>query len=264
MNRAIYNKQFNALLKRMEQRFAPRVYKALRLVHKDAARLVERQGAAYTQVSISMQDINMRLIPVIQSIYRDAGLYMANRTLSMLRKERQVKSFGFNEEWVQQIQDYFERYLLDRSVLPISETTKERILYILSEGIEQGWGVKKMVRALNDIPAIRNRTERIVRTESVRAANYGVFIGADKYDFEVVKEWISATDKRTRHTHRVNHREQREVDQSFSNGLMFPGDPEGPAKEVINCRCRIVVVPKRNEAGRLIPKRRSLATVLAA
>ena len=35
------------------------------------------------------------------------------------------------------------------------------------------------------------------------------------------------------------------VDQVFSNGLMFPGDPEGDAGEVINCRCHLMPVVDR-------------------
>lgn len=27
------------------------------------------------------------------------------------------------------------------------------------------------------------------------------------------------------------------IDAKFSNGLRFPRDPDGPADEVINCRC---------------------------
>ncbi len=44
-------------------------------------------------------------------------------------------------------------------------------------------------------------------------------------------------DKKTRPSHQRVDGEIREIDERFSNGLMFPGDPEGSAGEVINCRC---------------------------
>ncbi len=34
--------------------------------------------------------------------------------------------------------------------------------------------------------------------------------------------------------------EIRELDDRFSNGLKFPGDPDGDAGEVINCRCALL------------------------
>lgn len=34
--------------------------------------------------------------------------------------------------------------------------------------------------------------------------------------------------------------EVKELDEAFSNGLMFPGDPDGPAEEVCNCRCALL------------------------
>ena len=34
------------------------------------------------------------------------------------------------------------------------------------------------------------------------------------------------------------------VDQPFQNGLRYPGDPDGDASEVVNCRCRLVGVTR--------------------
>jgi hypothetical protein len=56
---------------------------------------------------------------------------------------------------------------------------------------------------------------------------------------DVVKQWDSTLDSRTRESHMIVDGEIRELDEAFSNGLMFPGDPAGGAAEVINCRCRL-------------------------
>ena len=57
---------------------------------------------------------------------------------------------------------------------------------------------------------------------------------------DVVKQWDSTLDGKTRPEHRKVDGEIRELDEPFSNGLMFPGDPKGGAKEVCNCRCALL------------------------
>lgn len=53
----------------------------------------------------------------------------------------------------------------------------------------------------------------------------------------MVKQWDTVLDGKTRDSHRRVDGEIRELDEKFSNSLMFPGDPSGDAGEVINCRC---------------------------
>ena len=54
---------------------------------------------------------------------------------------------------------------------------------------------------------------------------------------DVRKVWVATKDKRTRDTHAALDGESMGIDQPFSNGLQYPGDPNGPPEEVINCRC---------------------------
>ena len=72
----------------------------------------------------------------------------------------------------------------------------------------------------------RARLKRFTRQFSGQAK------GAD-----VLKQWDATLDGRTRESHRRVDGEIRELDEKFSNGLMFPGDPSGGAAEVVNCRC---------------------------
>lgn len=53
----------------------------------------------------------------------------------------------------------------------------------------------------------------------------------------MVKQWDATLDGKTRESHRRVDGEIRELDEKFSNGLMYPGDPSGGAAEVVNCRC---------------------------
>jgi hypothetical protein len=57
------------------------------------------------------------------------------------------------------------------------------------------------------------------------------------------RQWFSLADGKTRLTHVIANGQRVELGQSFLVGgvyLRFPGDPLGPAREIINCRCAAV------------------------
>ena len=85
--------------------------------------------------------------------------------------------------------------------------------------------------------------ERILRTETNRAYNLAAFSQQEQLARDVPelqKQWVATGDARTRDSHLAVHGQIRDMDKQFSNGLMYPGDPAGPAHETINCRCRQV------------------------
>lgn len=88
-----------------------------------------------------------------------------------------------------------------------------------------------------------NSAVRISRTEGNRIANQSAmdacYRARDK-GAEVVKQWDSTLDGKTRPSHRKADGEIRELDEKFSNGLMYPGDSSGGAAEVVNCRCALL------------------------
>lgn len=107
--------------------------------------------------------------------------------------------------------------------------------------IISGGGVKELAKGIKKITGKTTRDSlRIARTQSTRVYNSGRNIGyeqAKKLGIEMQKKWVSTYDGRTRNTHRHMQGEIVGIDDVFSNGLKFPGDPDGPAEEVINCRC---------------------------
>ena len=87
------------------------------------------------------------------------------------------------------------------------------------------------------------RSELIARTEGHRIQVQGTmdacYKARDK-GADVVKQWDATLDAKTRESHVAVDGEIRELDEKFSNGLMFPGDPSGGAAEVCNCRCALL------------------------
>lgn len=56
------------------------------------------------------------------------------------------------------------------------------------------------------------------------------------------KRWIATADERTRESHLLLDGEEVNIDEPFSNKLMYPGDPDGDPGEVYNCRCSMETV----------------------
>lgn len=92
-----------------------------------------------------------------------------------------------------------------------------------------------------------NRSKTIARTEGHRVqckADIDCAYKARELGCDTVKQWNSTLDGKTRESHQKLDKEWRELDEPFSNGLMYPGDPNGKAAEVVNCRCSLDDVPR--------------------
>jgi len=94
-----------------------------------------------------------------------------------------------------------------------------------------------------------NNAKRIVRTESVNAANYATNQSAvDVFGQEnLQKEWIATLDNRVRIDHIEANGQIVDMDKNFLVGgeeLAYPGDSRGSAANVINCRCTNAPFPK--------------------
>ena len=121
---------------------------------------------------------------------------------------------------------------------------KKRIANNLSRGISTASSYGDIARNIaNDSVMGFNRAMRIARTEGTRISNESSFDASkDSKDkgCDIVKMWSAALDKRTRESHARVDGEIRELDEKFSNGLMYPGDSKGGAAEVVNCRCALL------------------------
>jgi 2'-5' RNA ligase len=90
------------------------------------------------------------------------------------------------------------------------------------------------------------RADVIARTEVNTAANFGSFTYASMANdagVGMTKEWLCVLDSRVRPDHRNANGQVQQMSDPFNVGgwsLAYPGDMNGPAGEVANCRCDIV------------------------
>jgi hypothetical protein len=114
----------------------------------------------------------------------------------------------------------------------------------LTDAFGTGVPREQMKPLLQDVLDVtEHRADTIARTEVNMAANAGVQSwGSVLSDagFVTTKVWFAMDDARTRPTHREADGQEVPLDEPFNVGgydLDFPGDPNGPAEEVVNCRC---------------------------
>lgn len=121
---------------------------------------------------------------------------------------------------------------------------KKKISSEVSRGIATGMSFQQVAQQLASISNIGyNNAIRIARTEGHRVqvqSGMDACYKARELGANIVKQWDSTLDGATRPTHQAVDGEIRELDEKFSNNLMFPGDPSGAAAEVINCRCALL------------------------
>lgn len=249
--RRTYSRNYQSMQKAIERKYLPLVYRALKKQVEAFAETITNGGDP------SLMLFNEHISPVIRRLYLDAGLQGARSTRSELRLMPAIAkkaAFGTNDELVSAIIEYLQQFILNRSVIPISQTTREWVLRELEKGVAEGKGAAEIAKGLVGSEYLKFQALRVVRTETVRAANVGKMKAIEASPFEVQKEWIAAHDKRTRHSHRALDGQLRDPEEDFLPNLAQPGDPRAAASLVINCRCTLATVAKRDSEGRLIRK----------
>lgn len=250
-------KTFSKFQKSREATWRPKINAALR---NQINPIIEYLKANGLQATISY--VNSTILPIgelskiIKNIYIDAGTVFGGKAYQMVKKQKakevkQMMPIGYNEELVNEIIQYFQLNLLNEAVLPITSTTRDQILRVLTQAQQEGVSINEIVKQLSSTDLTYNRSRLIARTETVKAANIGAVKSVNKLGYDTLKIWISAHDLRTRRLNRdtadhfhmdgvtIPMNDDFRVPDKFTGyDLMAqPGDPRGGANQVVNCRC---------------------------
>ena len=153
----------------------------------------------------------------------------------------------YNEKVVRKLQEEDPDLLPDYAVNSAKDLAynKQQVNSAIESAILNGKSIDKIAEDLQD--RMENVNERsaikIARTAVTSAQNNGTldsFYEARDMGINIQKEWEATLDDRTRPSHRELDGERRELDESFSNGLQYLGDPDGNPDEIYWCRCTLV------------------------
>lgn len=188
----------------------------------------------------------------IEAIFRGLAIEAATtfgaRVMAAAKSDAQVlETKDFADTMARVALSYIAGEAIRRRITSIAETTRNQIVAAVARGYADGLaqdGVASMI--MDAIPAISNmRSAMIARTETHGAANFGALEAARETGITLRREWLSAEDDRTRPSHAEANGQTVGMDEPFTVGdasLMYPGDPNGPAEEVINCRCSVAFI----------------------
>ena len=134
------------------------------------------------------------------------------------------------------------------TLVSVNDTIRAQVNTTLMEGWSNGENLsdlKDRVREVFNASASRART--IARTEISNAVNGGRFQTLGENGVKTI-EWIATLDGHARKTHEARDGEVIDYGQTFSGpgSLRYPGDTDGPAEEVINCRCTFASAFRRD------------------
>lgn len=148
------------------------------------------------------------------------------------------------------IYDYINDFTGEKIKL-ISDTTKHDVKYIILKNLEEGNKMRSIeydLRKLYD-GFSKKRAKVIARTEVASISNYASLMGAIDAEAKY-KKWIDMDDNRVRSSHRfMEEHPAIELTEFFNVGnskMLYPGDPNGEAKEVINCRCWLEFIKEKS------------------
>lgn len=148
-------------------------------------------------------------------------------------------AYGIPAIQAPELTDHLIRQGLGR-IEEISETTRRELARSIAEGIQAGDGRRALIARVQEhmTGVSEGRAAVIATTEAHTSIMSGNMEQMKRAGFKT-KTWRIA-DNSARDSHRLLNNQTRPIDQPFSNGLMYPGDPSGPPGEIINCRCTML------------------------
>lgn len=235
------------LLDRLVRQFEPAIRREIARAMRDAVSFWK-----LTREVPAMRDHQERMTALMTQLARASIRVMGIRVLSAAQGKGMaldVERKDFSDTLATIAAEYIAGELFRRRITSITDTTRTQIVNAIARGFDDGLGQDGIADyILAQVPMMSGfRADMIARTESHGAANSGAFGAAKETGLDLRKEWIAAGDERTRPDHAAADGQIVGMDESFDVGgaaMAYPGDPSGPAEQVINCRCAQGFVPQ--------------------
>lgn len=239
-----------ALQDRMSARFERALRVEIAKTMREVAEAYEKRGELAIPLAVTEHSAGIRR--TLEADYRLIATHFGKRLLGEAKSYAgpDIIKASLSDMLGLAVTQFVGRWIASK-ITQINRTTERQIRGVIRGGIDAGLGVDKIGKRIRELagPMSALRAHIIARTETHTAANFGAQTAAELTGLDMRREWVSASDERTRSS------PPDEFDHDDANGqtvgmrepfivsgesLMFPGDPSGSAGNIINCRCSVV------------------------
>ena len=244
--------------------------KAYRIVQKHISAIIKRlpkNASFYTyEMEVDVAIMREDIVKMYRELYQTIGIDYGNKINNQLEKTKKANVL-FNNELLKEILLFLSSDGGVR-ITSVRDTLVSDVIKSIQKSLGENGTVIDLRNAIQSIIE-KNQTFykwqalRIARTETTSASNFSAIETARMSDIVLDKMWISVQDNRTRLTpfdHLTLNGVVQELEKPFYVGgkdnLMYPGDIKGSPADIINCRCTIAFIPKRDADGMLILKKK--------
>ena len=186
---------------------------------------------------------------LLRDIYRTVGRrFVVDGFDQAEQKATEPEKESLLDAWFTRVDQWLDTPEAGREIRRITDTQRRDIIDAINEGLEEGLGTEEVAQLIDDrmedIDQQRGRT--IARTETITASNMSSQEGARQSNTNRLKQWFDSDDGRVRGSHEIiGASDPIPLNQEYEwtspeEGVVtarFPGDPNLPAAERINCRC---------------------------
>lgn len=228
------------------------------------------------QIDISIPEEPIR--KAYEQFFLEIGLDQGKRILRGVEREirqdqKRINTPGFEPYYADEVAKWIAEHG-GKKIVSVRKGLVNEVIRLIARRVQEGGrrsSIQDITRELESTILSRGffrwQIERIVRTETTAASNFGALRAGQSSRIMTGKQWISSHNGRTRrigkgdlYDHYVMHKRiTDDINTPFrvpgargDDLLDYPGDPKGQAANVINCRCAVAVVPIRDANGKLI------------
>jgi uncharacterized protein with gpF-like domain len=221
-----------------------------RAVASELNRAVNAAASAYPAWLGTMGEHRRRIVKIMEGELTRAALAGARHAEAQVRKAHAPsleRKLDTQEQLDKRIILWAKKHAAKK--MDIAKTSQVRIRNAVARGLADNQAPREIAQAIRrDVGKMTTaRAETIARTETAAALGHGeqaeMEATAAELGADIRKTWTATEDDHTRESHMDADGQTVPLDESFTVGgadLMFPGDPDGPPEEIINCRCVVV------------------------